>query len=167
MCSKPRALARSRFKSRPAISVAEFNYFFQKTYFFNCNVMTDQTTLYEAVGGEAGVRNLVGAFYRQMDGDPRFATIRAMHQGDLGEIEHKLFAYLSGWLGGPNLYIEQYGQPFMRRRHLPFAIGVAERDQWLLCMTRAMTEAGLDAATQRQLGAAFHNLADFMRNKEG
>ena len=129
--------------------------------------MTEQATMYAAVGGEEGVRKLVDAFYRHMDSDPEFATIRAMHQGDLAEIHHKLFSYLSGWFGGPNLYVEQYGQPFMRRRHLPFSIGMAERDQWLQCMARAMTEVGLDAETQLKLGASFHHLADFMRNKEG
>ena len=127
--------------------------------------MTEQTMLYEAVGGEDGIHRLVDAFYRHMDSTPQFATIRAMHQGDLAEINHKLFAYLSGWLGGPNLYVEQYGQPFMRRRHMPFPIGVAERDQWLQCMAQAMEETGLSAEVQLKLGASFYHLADFMRNK--
>lgn len=126
----------------------------------------EKQSFYEEIGGEDGVRRLVDAFYRRMDSEPSFATIRAMHEGDLSAIHDKLFCYLSGWLGGPNLYVERFGQPFMRRRHLPFAIGIAERDQWLQCMAQAMAEVGLSAEVQVKLGASFYHLADFMRNSE-
>ncbi len=126
----------------------------------------EKPSFYEEVGGEAVIRRLVDAFYRHMGSNPAYATIRAMHQGDLAEINEKLFCYLSGWLGGPNLYVERYGQPFMRRRHMPFAIGIAERDQWLQCMAAAMAEIELDSEAQLKLGASFYHLADFMRNSE-
>lgn len=146
--------------------MGEFNDNFQCTYFRDCSVEMEAPSFYELLGGEEGVRRLVDAFYRRMDAEPGFSTIRDMHQGDLATIHRKLFCFLSGWLGGPNLYVENYGQPFMRRRHLPFAIGIAERDQWLQCMAQAMAEIGLDADLQLKLGAAFYRLADFMRNSE-
>jgi hemoglobin len=72
---------------------------------------------------------------------------------------------LNGWMGGPQDYVDRFGHPFLRRRHLPFAVGVAERDQWMSCMMRAMQDVGLDAAMQQELTAAFFQTADFMRNQ--
>jgi len=79
----------------------------------------------------------------------------------------KLFKFLSGWMGGPQLYVEQYGHPMLRGRHLPFSIGAAERDQWLLCMNQALNEVVEDAALRQELSAAFAKVADHMRNREG
>ena len=101
-----------------------------------------------------------------MDSEPKAAGIRAMHQADLSEASEKLFLILSGWMGGPPLYIEKYGHPMLRARHLPFAIGEAERDQWIYCMVRAMHEAGLEEKVMRQLGNALWQVADFMRNQD-
>jgi hemoglobin len=124
-----------------------------------------QITFYEAVGGEAGLRRLVDRFYEVMDTDARAAGIRAMHQPDLSEASRKLFMFLSGWMGGPPLYIEQYGHPRLRARHLPFPIGEPERDQWIYCMVRAMHDVGLSEDVMRQLGNALWDVADFMRNQ--
>ncbi len=87
---------------------------------------------YEKLGAEAGVRQLVSYFYQAMESNPKAKDIRDMHAVDSTEAEEKLFLFLSGWLGGPSLFIEKYGHPRLRARHLPFSIGVAERDQWLL-----------------------------------
>jgi len=124
-----------------------------------------QITFYEAVGGEAGLRRLVDRFYEVMDTDARAAGIRAMHQPDLSEASRKLFMFLSGWMGGPPLYVEQYGHPRLRARHLPFPIGEPERDQWIYCMVRAMHDVGLSEDVMRQLGNALWDVADFMRNQ--
>ena len=87
-----------------------------------------QQTPYELLGGEAAVRRLVDLFYDHMDRDPAAADIRALHAQSLRASRDKLFLFLSGWLGGPNLYVERYGHPMLRRRHLPFPIGIRERE---------------------------------------
>ena len=121
---------------------------------------------YERIGGEAKVRQLVQRFYQLMDELPEVHGVRKMHAESLKGSEEKLFMFLSGWMGGPQLYVEQYGHPMLRRRHMPFAIGDAERDQWLLCMNQALSEAVEDAALREELAAAFAKVADHMRNKE-
>lgn len=131
--------------------------------------MNDQSATgpsFERAGGEIGVRRLVERFYDVMDSDPRATGIRALHPADLGESRQKLFEFLCGWLGGPQLYVQKRGHPRLRARHLPFAIGVSERDQWMYCMLHAMTDVGLPEDFQRQLASAFMQTADFMRNRE-
>ncbi|ANQ84895.1 group II truncated hemoglobin [Azoarcus olearius] len=119
---------------------------------------------YTQIGGEEGVRALVRRFYALMDSLPEVSGIRRMHP-DLAVAEDKLFCYLSGWLGGPNLYVERFGQPFLRARHLPFSIGVSERDQWMACMNQALDEHVADAALRERLREAFAGLANHMRNR--
>lgn len=122
-------------------------------------------TPYDAIGGDAAVRALVDTFYDHMDNDPAFATIRGLHPGDLSESRNKLYEFLCGWLGGPQLYTEKHGHPRLRARHAPFAIGETERDQWLACMTRAMDDRGIDGDLRAFLDQRFRHVADFMRNK--
>ncbi len=122
---------------------------------------------YAVIGGELVVRSLVDTFYDQMDADPDFFGIRKLHPQSLTGSRDKLFMFLSGWLGGPPLYANEFGHPQLRARHLPFSIGNAERDQWMACMTRAMEVAGIETAMRKQLAAALANTADWMRNKEG
>ncbi|GAB4121724.1 MAG: group II truncated hemoglobin [Sideroxydans sp.] len=124
-----------------------------------------QNTHYQRIGGEAGVRKLVKRFYELMDELPESYGIRKLHPADLKTSEDKLFMFLSGWMGGPQLFIEKFGHPRLRQRHLPFAIGTAERDQWMLCMTQALHEVVEDAALRAELQAALGKVADFMRNR--
>lgn len=124
------------------------------------------TTFYEAVGGDAGVLALVNRFYDLMDSEPEFHELRELHPADLTGSREKLYLFLSGWLGGPPLYIQKHGHPRLRARHLPFPIGENERDQWLRCMQRAMNESNIHPFTRQQLMGRFAPLADFMRNKE-
>lgn len=126
----------------------------------------NETTPYEAIGGEAAVARLADRFYERMASVPQFAGIRAMHPEDLKASRDKLFMFLSGWLGGPDLYVQNVGHPMLRRRHLPFAIGAAERDQWVACMTLAMEDVGIAPAMREHLLRAFFNTADFMRNRQ-
>lgn len=123
-------------------------------------------TPYQAIGGEAELRALVQRFYQLMDTLPESHGIRKLHPADLRTSEEKLFMFLSGWLGGPQLYVEKFGHPRLRARHLPFAIGVAERDQWMLCMRQAMAERIADTALRARLDKALANLADHMRNRQ-
>ena len=122
---------------------------------------------FERLGGEPAVRALVDRFYDLMDLEPAYAGIRALHPSTLDGSRDKLHWFLCGWLGGPNHYIERFGHPRLRARHLPFAIGIAERDQWLACMQQAMAEQGVDTALAQRLAESFHGTADWMRNKGG
>lgn len=124
-------------------------------------------THYERIGGEETVRRLVDRFYDLMDSRQEAAGIREMHAKNLKGSREKLFLFLSGWLGGPQLYIEKYGHPRLRQRHMPFAIGDSERDQWMSCMLQAMQDIGLEEPLRKELAAAFQKTADFMRNQEG
>ena len=125
------------------------------------------TTPYELVGGEAAVRQLVDRFYDLMDLEPAYAGLRALHPDTLDGSRDKLHWFLCGWLGGPQLYIEKFGHPRLRARHLPYSIGIAERDQWMACMTQALREMNVDEAMSARLAESFFGTADWMRNKGG
>jgi hemoglobin len=120
---------------------------------------------YDELGGAEEVRQLAETFYDHMDSNPAFEGIRRMHPESLEESREKFGAFLSGWLGGPDLYIEKHGHPRLRMRHAPFAIGEDERDQWLACMAAAMDERGITGDIRAFLEARFNHVADFMRNK--
>ncbi len=125
-----------------------------------------QKSPYERLGGEAGVRKLVARFYQLMDSLTEAQTIRALHPDSLAGSEEKLFMFLSGWLGGPPLFVEAYGHPRLRGRHLPFLIDEAARDAWMLCMKWALDEHLVDDSLLReQLISSLYNTADFMRNQ--
>jgi hemoglobin len=124
-------------------------------------------TPYETLGGEAGVRALVDRFYDLMDLEPAYARLRALHPTPLDGSRDKLFWFLCGWLGGPDHFVQRFGHPRLRARHMPYAIGIAERDQWLACMQQAMQELHLDPAFADRLRTAFANTADWMRNRSG
>jgi hemoglobin len=121
---------------------------------------------YDLIGREVAVRKLVDRFYELMDEDPDFYAVRKLHPPELDGSREKLFMFLSGWLGGPQLYVEAFGHPRLRARHLPFAIGIAERDQWMACMVRAMQDVGIEESLRKQLAQAFFQTADFMRNQQ-
>ena len=125
----------------------------------------DMQTHYERIGGEVVVRRLVDRFYDLMDEDPDYYGVRKLHPADLSSSREKLFMFLSGWMGGPQLFVEKFGHPMLRRRHMPFAIDTNERDQWMSCMNRAMEDIGLDEKLRAELGQAFWKTADFMRNQ--
>ena len=122
-------------------------------------------THFERIGGEEKVRALVQRFYQLMDELPEAYGIRKLHAEDLQGATEKLYKFLTGWMGGPQLYVEQYGHPMLRRRHLPFTIGNTERDQWMLCMNQALSEVVEDKALRQELSAAFAKVADHMRNR--
>lgn len=122
-------------------------------------------TPFEAIGGEAAVRRIVDVFYDRMDVDPAYAGLRALHPQDLAGSRDKLHWFLCGWLGGPPHYVDRFGHPRLRARHLPFSIGVSERDQWLGCMAQALEQCGVDAALREQLSRSLFGTADWMRNR--
>lgn len=130
---------------------------------------SDKSTLYELLGGdESGIENirlLVETFYDMMDSSEKATELRAIHAPDLTEAREKLFMFLTGWTGGPQLYIEQYGHPRLRARHMPFSIGETERDQWMFCMISAMHEIGIEEPVLTKMATQLYGVADFMRNK--
>lgn len=126
-----------------------------------------EKTAYDLLGGEARVRELVDLFYDRMALEPQFELIRKMHPDDMGSSRDKLFWFLSGWLGGPDLFVERFGHPRLRARHLPFSIGIEERDQWLTCMAHALTDLGIKGDFFDRLMQSFYGTADWMRNRQG
>ncbi|MCL4129908.1 UNVERIFIED_CONTAM: hypothetical protein GTU68_032374 [Idotea baltica] len=100
-----------------------------------------------------------------MSDTPQTKRVRDMHPADIASSEEKLTLFLTGWLGGPDLYIQKYGHPRLRQRHMPFKIGIEERDQWLYCMAHALATLELDELLAQQLMASFVKTADFMRNQ--
>lgn len=116
-------------------------------------------------GGEAALRALVDRFYDLMDREPAYAALRAQHPPHLDGARDKLFWYLCGWTGGAPHYTDRFGHPRLRARHLPFAIGERERDQWLACMQAACAQSDLPAEWCQTLLAALAPLADWMRNR--
>ncbi len=125
------------------------------------------TTPFTQIGGKPAVEALVKAFYDLMDDDPDYYGIRKLHPESLDNSRTKFYMFLTGWLGGPDIYVETFGHPRLKMRHMPFAIGISERDQWLDCMHRAMVTCRVEDNLRQRLENSFANTADWMRNKEG
>ena len=128
-------------------------------------VGSNKSTFYQLLGGTDKVRDLVETFYDIMETDPKALPIRALHPADLTSSREKLFMFLTGWTGGPQLYIERYGHPRLRQRHMPFSIGEVERDQWVYCMIQAMHTLNFDDKLMQKLAEQLYGVADFMRNQ--
>ena len=124
-----------------------------------------EVTLYERIGGESELKALVGRFYDIIDSAPEAIQLRALHPKSLRQSREKFFMFLSGWTGGPQLYVEKFGHPRLRMRHMPFSIGTAERDQWVWCMHKALDESKMDARVVEYLKARFAETADFLMNR--
>jgi hemoglobin len=128
--------------------------------------MTTPPLPFDALGGLDGVRALVDRFYDLMDSSPEAADVRRLHAESLKRSREKLTEYLTGWTGGPPLYETKYGHPRLRARHLPFAIGTRERDQWLWCMERALAAHSVPDEVRAVLWPRLRQLADFMSNQD-
>ncbi|HEY9034073.1 MAG TPA: group II truncated hemoglobin [Pseudomonadales bacterium] len=122
-------------------------------------------TPYELLGKEEGVRALAKAVYEAMDELPEAETIRQMHNESLVDIQQKLFEYLNGWLGGPHLYKQKYGKVCLMDQHKPFAIGEAERDQWLLCFDKALDKVNAPDEVRNMVREPIFSMANFLVNQ--
>jgi hemoglobin len=120
---------------------------------------------FDLIGGEPRLQALVERFYDLMDLEPGYRELRAVHGADLASAREKLFWFLCGWMGGPQHYIERFGHPRLRARHMPFKIGILERDQWLACIDQAMGDVQVDADLRARLRESFFQTADWMRNQ--
>lgn len=123
-------------------------------------------TIFEKIGGEAGLKTLVDTFYHIMSTDPFAKDCFATHAGrDIAHSAEKLTMFLSGILGGPPLYHEKFGHPRLRMRHFPFTIGEKEASQWLYCMLKAMDEVKIDREIQEQMIPYFRQVTGHLRNR--
>ena len=123
-------------------------------------------TAYERIGGDEGLMNLVTSFYDYMETLPEAKLIRDLHPKDMLNARERLYMFLSGWMGGPDRYIAAFGHPRLRARHLPFPIGTEERDQWLMCMKKALDDMDVDTMFKEQLMSSFTQTANHMMNKD-
>ena len=132
----------------------------------NTEAAPERKVPYEMLGGEEGVRALAREFYNVMDQLEEAETIRNMHNENLEEIQEKLYMYLSGWLGGPGLYVKETGSICLTQPHAAYPIGEAERDQWLLCMEKALENRGVSEELREMLRQPFFNVANIIRNTD-
>ena len=128
--------------------------------------MSTAQTPYQILG-EEGIRQLSEVFYDIMVELPEVAGLRAMHAENLGPMKEKLAEYLTGWMGGPPRYADKHGTVCMTSPHEPYHIGPSERDQWLLCMDRALERTGASEELVQMLKVPMFRIADAVRNKEG
>jgi hemoglobin len=125
-----------------------------------------QKTAYDVMGGEEILRKLIKRFYEVMNTMPDAKSLRDMHPASLQGSEDKLFMFMSGWLGGPNLFQEKFGHPRLRARHMHFTIGKPERDMWMICMVQAFEDVGIQEPVRSEVLHSLLNLADHMRNQQ-
>lgn len=128
--------------------------------------MTTQQTPYLLMGGAKAISSLVERFYFYMDTLPEAKELRAIHATDLSSAKDKLYKFLSGWLGGPDLFIQEYGHPRLRQRHFPFKVNQQVRDQWVYCMHKALYEIAMPDAIRNNIKQAISDLASHMMNTE-
>ncbi len=126
--------------------------------------MDEISTLYAQIG-EAKLRAMVTAFYRRVRTDDLIGTMYPADDWD--GAEKRLADFIVYRFGGPQTYIEERGHPRLRGRHMPFSIGVAERDRWLALMSEAMREVAIPDEAAPMIGMFFAQVADMMRNREG
>ena len=128
--------------------------------------VASQQTPYSLMGGEKNILSLVERFYFYMDTLPEAKELRAIHAPDLSSTKAKLFKFLSGWLGGPDLFQQEYGHPRLRQRHFPFKVDQQARDQWMLCMNKALYEVAMPDQLRKNIAKALDDLATHMINSE-
>jgi hemoglobin len=121
-------------------------------------------SVYARLGGEPALHALVDRFYALMDELPEAYSVRRLHPESLAGSADSLFKFLSGWFGGPSLYIRERGHPRLRMRHHAYTIGAVERDEWLLCMRQALDEQVVDEALRAGVDRAFTDMAEHIVN---
>lgn len=126
---------------------------------------TPEQTPFDMIGGEATVRLLANRFYDIMQSAPEAEELYRIHPLPLDKIRQKFFEFLSGWLGGPPLFEQQYGHPRLRARHLPFPVDQQLRDQWMFCMNTALNEVIEQKNLREGIRLSFAQLATHMINR--
>jgi len=127
---------------------------------------TQQQTPYVLMGGDKAILNIVERFYFYMDTLPEAKELRSEHQLNLSSAKDKLYKFLSGWLGGPDLFVQEFGHPRLRQRHFPFKVNQQNRDQWMMCMNKALYEVAMPDSLRKNIKQALDDLATHMINIE-
>lgn len=117
------------------------------------------------MGGEQGIRKLANAFYDEMETNTHLKELLEIHKQPLDQVREKFFKYLSGWLGGPPLYEQEYGHPRLRARHLHVAVTQKQASLWMLCMNNAVDKCVEHPALKQHLQQVFSQLAQHMINQ--
>ena len=118
-------------------------------------------TLFERL--EAGnIQTLVNRFYDLVFAHPQ---ISHLFKTDKEVIKEKQRLFLTQFLGGPDLYSQQYGHPQLRARHLPHPIGGDDAVAWLECMNKAIGTLAIDEKLKDELFKRFVPTAMFMVNR--
>lgn len=125
----------------------------------------ERSTPYEQLGGETGVRQLVQAFYDDMEASPEASALRNMHAPNLGPMRQTLFEFLSGWLGGPRTYFERTNAKCMMSAHAGLPITQNEADQWMRCMRRALQQLNVAPDARAFVDNAFTRVCNAMVNR--
>lgn len=118
--------------------------------------------IYDEVGEEA-IRGLVSVFYKQVPNDDLLGPMYP--KDDMEGAEKRLADFIIFRLGGPDMYLQERGHPRLRMRHMPFKIGLAERNRWMQMMQLAMDEVAFPESIKPKLLAFFGMVADAMVNK--
>jgi hemoglobin len=118
--------------------------------------------LYAALGPEPFWR-IARAFYARIDRD---AFLRPMFPADLEAPIRNQAEFLIQYFGGPTEYSDRKGHPRLRMRHMPFTIGVAERDAWVACMRGALEDAEIPEPHRGAMTAYFERTATFLINRD-
>jgi hemoglobin len=127
-----------------------------------------KVSLYDLVGGEQGVLKLVQVFYDLVQAHPEGHQLHLLHLRGNGIAHSRVeqFNFLSGFLGGPKLYIEKHGHSNVRTMHEHVEINQQAKDAWLKCMDMAIDEVGLDTQTKNQLMSNFTVIAERLVNRD-
>jgi len=123
--------------------------------------VSEQITVYEAVGGDAYFTALVDRFYAGVEADD---LLRPMYPEDLEGARQRLALFLIQYWGGPTTYSDERGHPRLRMRHNPYAVDSAARDAWLRAMIDAVEADPPEEPIRSALLDYFVRSADFMRN---
>jgi hemoglobin len=127
------------------------------------NPWGDAATPYLAIGGESSLQKLVDDFYDIVESSS--PVLAGMLPADTSVSRTKLFEFLSGWTGGPNLYWERRGHPRLRMRHFPFSIGDFEAEEWMRCMTEALDANAIEEPLRSFLITKLKESALHVRNR--
>lgn len=123
-------------------------------------------SILDQLGGEDVLRGLVNRFYDLVETHPRGANILSMHfRGHgLGHVREEQFSFLSGFLGGPRLYLEKHGHADVRLMHAHVAITRKDAEDWLALMDQAIDDRGLAGPHVERMRETFRRVASILVN---
>ncbi|HEX5538402.1 MAG TPA: group II truncated hemoglobin, partial [Methylophilaceae bacterium] len=124
-------------------------------------------SLYNLIGGEQGLFRLVNVFNDIIETQPAGKLLHILHLRGHG-IAHariELFNFLSGFLGGPSLYVEKYGHSNIRKLHEHVAVTQQARDDWIACMSLTLDQLDLGPNIKARLLAHFGKVATNLINR--